>query len=266
MRERRWLCFFSRKQFTEVHVQTTQGTMLATLEAIQDFIDKYKDLLGDLATNGSRRQLDDVINQLTAFAATQDKSVVTGKAGTKQAKALRTALERDHMLKISRIAAVDLPVKPELSALHMPKGKPTVAKLVAAARSMATTAQLYAATFVAAGMHADFIAQLNAAADAVADFESARKQNHAERGTATTGLKYLLAAGNRVVGAIDAFMKSALKDNPPLLEGWAQVKKSRKPAAKPSTPPAPVPIPGAPPVQPGSATTAAAPATPPATQ
>lgn len=225
-------------------MQTTQGSVLDTLRAIQQFLDDNAAKLGNVVQSGTRRQLNQVVAQLAAFAATQSGKKTAGDVA--HAKALRVALVDDHMTVIARIAAVDLPQTPQLQNLRMPKGKLTLAKLVAYAHAMANTATPHSDIFVAAGMSPDFLAQLNAAADAVETFDSQRKQLRAGSTAATGGIKTSLSAASRIVSVIDGMVKTALKGDTTLLTFWSSVKKARKAVSRPASPPAPLTIPGTP--------------------
>jgi hypothetical protein len=75
-----------------------------------------------------------------------------------------------------------------------------------------------------------------------------RKASRVARGGATQGLKTLLSSGRRTVHALDAMVKSALKDDPALLAGWRIAKRVELvTGTRPATPPAPA-SPVAPPV------------------
>jgi hypothetical protein len=194
--------------------------------------------------------------------------LLASQGATRKKVATRQALLRDHMAKIARIAAADLPNVPELQPLRMPRGKPTVEKLAALASGMAKTAEPHAEVFIAAGLPNDFIDQPKAATDAMTNAISERTSSRGRRSGATVGLKQKLSAGRKIVYVLDAFVKSALKDDPVLVRNWNLVKRvprptGRAPSATPPTPatpgqasPAPTP---APPPAPG-ATPAPAPA------
>jgi len=144
---------------------------------------------------------------------------------------------------------------PELEPLRMPKGKPTVEKLASAAAGMAKTVEPYSDVFIAAGLPNDFIAQLNAATDAMTNTISERTSSRGRRSGATAGLKQKLSAGRRIVHALDAFVRSQLKNDPALLRDWNLVKRVPRPMGRPAgsttsappTPP-PTPVPTPPPV------------------
>jgi hypothetical protein len=93
---------------------------------------------------------------------------------------------------------------------------------------MAKAATPFAGVFVAAGVPADFVTRLDAAADALLVSLSDRAQSRGKRSGATKGLKSQLASGRKIVHILDAFVKSALKDEPALLANWNAVKRVRK--------------------------------------
>ena len=71
-------------------MQTGQGSRLDTLRAIQQFIDDNGVKLSAIVTSGTRRQLDQAVADLSAFAAKQSGATVGGDGA--QAAALRDAL------------------------------------------------------------------------------------------------------------------------------------------------------------------------------
>jgi hypothetical protein len=233
-------------------MQTTQGSMLQSLRAVQAFLDQNAEPLASVVKTGARQQLADAIAVLSGHASDQTGSNLASQGATLKQRALREALLRDHMAPISRIARADLPVTPEVEPLRMPKGKPTVERLAAAAHGMAKAATRFTEVFVAAGLPLDFVAQLNAATDAMLATGTERMQRRGLRSGATQGLRQKLSAGRRIVHVLDAFVKSALKDDPSLLANWNVVKRVQKttgraaitvvpPVKPPSTPTAPAP-------------------------
>jgi hypothetical protein len=177
---------------------------------------------------------------------------------TQKQYALREALLRDHMAVIVRIAKAKLTPTPEVAPIRMPRGRPTVERLSAAANGMAKAAEPFAAVFIAAGLAADFIAQLTAAADALVASMSHRTQSQGSRRGATTGLQATLIAGRKIVHVLDAMVTSALQGNPALLSNWNSVKRVRITPTRPNTPAPETPV------TPTTSTTPTAPVTPPA--
>ena len=66
-------------------MQTTQGSVLDTLRAIQQFLDDNAAKLGGIVQSGTRRQLDQTVSSLAGFAATQSGKKTAGDVA--QAKA-----------------------------------------------------------------------------------------------------------------------------------------------------------------------------------
>ena len=169
-------------------MQTTQGSVLESLQAVQTFLTDNADRLAGVVKTGARQKLDEAIAELTTHAEEQQGSHLAAQGNTQEKRNLQLVLRRDHMAPIARIARAELPPTPAVEPLKMPKGRPTVARLAALADGMANAAAPFADTFISAGLPTDFIAQLRAATTALAAVAE-RNQNRGKRGGATTGLK-----------------------------------------------------------------------------
>lgn len=222
-------------------MRTVQGSMLQSLRTVDAFLEEHADKLAGVVSSGSRQKLNDAIAELQSHAAEQTGSGLASQGATRKQLALRKALLRDHMAPIARIAKADLPQTPEIEPLRMPKGRPSIEKLAAAAYGMANAAAPFIGVFTTAGLPADFIAQLGNAADALVLSLSERSQSRGRQSGATKGLKSMLSAGRRIVHVLDAFVKSALKDDPALLANWNSVKRVQLVAVRPATPTPPAP-------------------------
>jgi hypothetical protein len=226
-------------------MQTMQGNMLQSLRNVAGFLDQHADRLPGVNQGGARQELDGAIAELEAHASNQSGSSLGSQGATQRHRTLRLALVRDHMLPIARIAAASLPHTPELQPLRMPAGRPSAQKLAAAAHGMAEAATNYATVFTRTGLPEDFLARLTAASDAMIASLGERSKNRVVRRGATEGLKTKLQAGRRVVGVLDALVRSALAGDDVLLASWKSAKRiqrvgtSRQPATPPATPPAP---------------------------
>lgn len=229
-------------------MQTQQGITLETLRAIQLFLDKHAERLGDVQKSGSRRQLDQAVLDLANLATSQATNA-TASSGVEKAKQLRTRLIEQHMLPIARIAAVDLPRTPELGKLVVPRGSPTPERLVQAAHTMRKIATPFAQIFIDAGMPPDFLAELDDAAEAFAKFSAQRKGSVGVGKAATKGIRDTISRGSRVITALDGLMRKALDPHAPedklIRTEWLSVKKVRKAASRSAMPLEPVPIPPA---------------------
>ena len=227
-------------------MQTTQSSMLKSLWAVQAFLNDHAAQLGGVVTTGAWQRLLSAIAALAAHATEQAGKAVVTRTSLITQETLSTALRQDHMAPIARIAKADLASTPELDAFRMPRGRPNAPKLVAAATGMAQAAVPYASTFVAAGLPADFVAQLNTASDALVAAVGDGSLSRGKRNEATAGLKRKLSDGRKVVNILDAFVTTALKDNPELLRNWNTTKRVRytnRSAGSTTSTPVPVPTP-----------------------
>jgi hypothetical protein len=244
-------------------MQTSQGSVLESLQAVQTFLTDNADKLAGVVKTGARQKLDDAIVELTTHAEEQQGSHLAAQGNTQEKRSLQLVLRRDHMAPIARIARADLPPTPAVEPLKMPKGRPTVARLAALADGMANAATPFADTFISAGLPTDFIAQLRAATTAMVGAVAERNQNRGKRGGATTGLKQKLGRARRIVHVLDAFIQTALKDDQVLLSSWNIVKRVRRNTNRPATPATPPVVPPVtPPVTPSATPPVAPPATP----
>jgi hypothetical protein len=194
--------------------------------------------------SGARQELDDAIAELSTHLSDQTGNSISAQVATQRHQTLRTVLLRDHMAPIARIARAKLPRTPEMAPLRVPSGRPTLARLVGAARGMAEAAAPFAAVFTAAGLPADFLAQLDATTTALVEAANDRLQHRGKVKGATEGFGTTLTTARRTVSVLDAFVRTALKDDPSLLANWRRVK--RVPSARVrSVPVTPLPVPGA---------------------
>jgi hypothetical protein len=232
-------------------MEAKQANMLQSLESIQAFLEENADTLARVVNTGAKQRLADAIADLAAHVTKQSGSSIASNAATKRGLDLRHTLMLDHMEPIARIAKAELPRTPGIDALRMPRGQPSTQQLAAVARGMAAQAEPHADLFVAAGLEKDFIAQLTAATDALLASVEERLQSRGKKSGATKGLTDKLAAGRRIAGVLDSFVKKALrKEDPALLANWKVVKRVRKttvrPAAATTLPPTPAPVPALP--------------------
>ena len=132
------------------------------------------------------------------------------------------------MAPIARIARLELPRTPELSALRTPRRHPTIARLAEAEYAMARVAQPHAEIFLKAGLPAEFAARLGAVTDEMLASVQLRDASIGKVIGATSGVQDRIAEARRLVHVIDAFVRTALKDNASLLANWNGVKRVPK--------------------------------------
>ena len=96
--------------------------MLESLRSVEHFLDENGDKLTAVVNTGARQRLTAAITDLSTHVSEQTGSNLAAQGATQKKEALRQSLIRDHMSKIARIAAADIPNLPELSPLRMPHG------------------------------------------------------------------------------------------------------------------------------------------------
>jgi hypothetical protein len=206
---------------------------------VRTFLDDHANTLAGVAKSGARTRLDETIAGLAAHLDNQGKSNIAARKSTRSQQALRAVLLRDHMSVIARIARATMPNTPEIAALRMPKQSVSVARLAAAAHEMANGAEPLAAVFVGEGLPSDFVTQLKAAADALLSARDDLGNSTGRRTGATAGLKSGLTAARKVVGVLDAMVRTALKGQPGLIADWKSISRVKKVTVPGSAAPAP---------------------------
>jgi len=204
-------------------MQTAQGNMLDSLRSVKKFLEHNSDKLGDVIRTGIQAELLQTISELEAVSEAQTAGAAVAKNALKVKRALRHALIHDHMTVVSRIGRAKLPGTPQFENLKMPRGTLSSARLTEAAYEMANSAAENEGIFVAAGLPADFVARMKAAADALTEARMRRAFAKANRTIASQALKTKLSSARKLVYVLDAMVKSAIASDPTLLPGWKQV-------------------------------------------
>jgi hypothetical protein len=211
---------------------TAQAEILTSLRSTQTFLDEHAEALDGLAHSGTRRRLDAAVAALADDVADQAGSALEAQSETQRVHALRRALVRDHLLPLARIARASALTMPELAPFRIPRGKPSVERLAAAARGMAEAAAPYAAVFIDAGLREGFGDRLIAAAEAMIAAVGVRSGHRSRRAGATAGIRSALSAGRRAVRVLDALIASAWADEPWRLAAWRSATHVRRTPAR----------------------------------
>jgi hypothetical protein len=206
-----------------------QSHVLETLRQVQVFLDANATAIGP-AFASSRRNLDDVVTQLTTYANAQEVGTISSRGETAKQRALRDALREDHMEPIAEVARQKLRDVPEFRALVMPPSNATSTQLIARATAMAEAAQAHEQVFKEIGLPDDFIASLRTLAAEVAQSIDDRKQHASKRSGATAGLDAEEKRGRGVLRLINALVVPRLRKSEALLAEWRSAKRvPRKP-------------------------------------
>lgn len=220
-------------------MKTTQGNMLLSLRNVQGFLQSNASQLAAVVATGVNTRLNAAITALTGHATDQTETLIQAKGSTRTQLSLRTSLLRYHMAPINRIAKLELGNTPELQPFLMPKGTPTLERLKALADGMSKAAAKYTDTFVAAGLPADFIPQMDSVSTEMVQAQSVRSQTTGRRKGATTSLRTLFTNARKIVHVIDTFVHKAAPNDPGLLSNWNLVKRVPKTGGRSAAPAAP---------------------------
>jgi hypothetical protein len=237
---------------------------LATLTRVAVFLANLPPgtTAGDFAT--SLAELEEIVTELSAHAATQDTQTRLSRADTQGlAEACRKL--REHQMKPIASAAAALLKAPAGydKALRMPKGKMRLQVQIAAATAMGAAATPQAALLIQHGLAPDFLARLAAATAVVQAIMNRRAQYLVDRSGATQGVKSALKRGRVLKKMLNAIIIPAIEHDPVLLGAWRTAKGTLRPVTPIGYVGPTADAAGVAPVPPPSVATQEAPAAPP---
>jgi hypothetical protein len=198
---------------------------LNTLSRVQRFLDQNGPTLGDINASGYRKILDDVVGKLSAHAADQTTTKRAAAAEAAKERVLRNALKLNHMRPVATVANAQLRQVPDFVALKMPPRNATSRTLISWAAAMKTAAGEYSDAFIGAGLPADFLDQLQAAADALGNSLTNRTSNGAAQRGATIGLDAEATRGRQAVKVLDSLVEPLIQGNLALLGQWTAARR-----------------------------------------
>jgi hypothetical protein len=201
------------------------SVVLSTLQNVQEFMTTNASALGRLNTSASRRALDALEGDLSRYAASQTRSASGRKAAIARQRMLKSVLLVRYLRPISAIAEAQLAQSPAFREMTLPPRLKGTPQLLAAAAAMAGAAAQYAATFIDAGMSTDFIAELEAAAEALKAGATVKGSVSASQLGATGALKATTKQARKIVKQVDALMQPLLASDIALLTRWKATKR-----------------------------------------
>ena len=203
-----------------------------SLLRVQEFLDTNAGAVGATATSAGRKELDAAIAALTDCTNVQASTDLrlTGKVNNE--RALETSVRNEHMKPVATFARARLRGSPEIATLIRPLQNLHGARLVRAARAMATAAASYSDAFTAAGVPADTVEQLASAADVLQAAVTDRANAKVNRIRATKAIEEQLRAGGEAVRILHAIVSKQFASDPTFLAGWDAARRvTRKPGA-----------------------------------
>src|SRR5436305_2623919 len=114
-------------------MRSQQGSTQQTLQRVQVFLDGQKGRLDAVNASSARRNLDDIVAQITGHIAAQDGGARGGLGETASLAVLRQSLRFQLMAPIAVVAKQRLRDVPEFRALQLPRGNLGIVALMGAA-------------------------------------------------------------------------------------------------------------------------------------
>jgi len=176
-------------------------------------------------------QLGEVVAGLRAHALEQSKGRSSVRESSASKSAARDELSR-RMDAVGRTARVIAYATPGFDdKFRTPRGIGDQA-LLTLARTFAADAEPLKAEFIKRGLAANFIQELNEAAD---DFDEAINQKVQHRGkqvAATAAIDGMVGRGVRIVRELDAFVRNTMADDSSALAAWESASHVERPTRR----------------------------------
>lgn len=211
------------------------------LTRVRDFGTSHAAAFPDASLGGQLfAEIDAVIAELTAQAATQNVGLSTAREGTSSKASARTAL-RERLAAVSRTAramAVDTPAIGK--KFRMPSGTGDQV-LLNAARAFVTNATPLAEEFIKHELPENFLADLQADIAELEQAISARHQSTETHVSATAAIDAAFERGLNALRKLDAIVRNKFRNEPIILAAWTSASHVPHRAHKstPEPPPAP---------------------------
>jgi hypothetical protein len=197
----------------------------ATVQSVVNFVHDNAVRLGIVATSGVVQKLEGLLVVFTGHQGEQVDRSRQARAATQVHYANRKSLLRQHMAGVVAVARAEDETYPELRVLRMPPTNSSVTRLLAAAQEQRTGAAEHADVFIAAGLPADFLAQLDSAIAGMLQALEERKDVFGKAVGATRGIRTTIAAARKQIQILDKLVKTALAGDDSLLRNWEQIKR-----------------------------------------
>jgi hypothetical protein len=227
-------------------MQLKYSQFLAALRQTQNLLDTNTAVLGTINASGARRDLDAAVTQLEALGETQGSHRTQARGERTNELRLARALRRQHIRPIVRIARAKVPEVAQLSAMNLPPLKTNSTALATQAGAIADAVQSHVQVFVDAGLPADFIPRMRAAAGQLVKSIGGKGDHRTQRIGATTALDKEVQQARRVVAVLDGLVRAQLDEQEPLVSQWRSASRAISGGGSSANPPVVVLQPPAP--------------------
>lgn len=166
------------------------------------------------------KELSACLGNLIRHGGTQDDAMRASREATRRAHEAATALRREGLHPIARLAVLLFPKgSSERAGFRMPE-KRSYDSLIAAAAGFAGRAAEHKAKFIEAGLSEDFVERLQATADELRAALDEKAKNFGRRIAATEGAEVEYARGRKIVRYLDTMVTPIWEGTPVRLKEW----------------------------------------------
>ena len=210
-------------------MKSRQRRVIEAYQRVQGFLQAHP--LSPPGDYGEPKQmLDDAVVRLTDHSREQVSGSRMRRAGRENETALRRVLREQHLRPITLIAQAQLEGSPGLEeALLMPAPTLPTIKLVAVAESFHRAVTPYESLFVRSGRPADFLAQLEAATQALQQALQSKERHLATQIGAGAGLNDEIVQGRRAIKMLEAIVRTSFPTANDVLAEWRSARRIRRP-------------------------------------
>jgi hypothetical protein len=225
-------CVFSRVQFSEKHMKSTEGRAASALTNSAHYLDNHPDALGELRNTPARQQLDRANAAIQVHRLAQETATRMRGVHATQQQQLTAEIRDSFMKPIAAYARKSLRGSANFAALTASGRSRNGMALVTAARSMATAAAPLVPHFTEAKFPPDVMQQLAALADQLETSITEKHATKADRVVATDGIVAAVKSGRDAVAMLDPVVTRMLRSTE-LLAGWKMVKRTPRSTVSP---------------------------------
>ena len=168
-------------------MQRQHARLIEALERVEGFLEENGELMAGVITSKAHENFSASRQRMVEHMTAQEQYTRGIRSGVAVKGRLADLLVRKHMRPIAIISRKQLPHVGEFSALKLPRQRRQLSTLAAAAYGMARAAKVHEATFLEAGLPADFVDQLVAATDALKEAITDKGRAEGARVKATRG-------------------------------------------------------------------------------
>ena len=208
-------------------MNTRQKQVMDSLVRVRAFLDAHP-ASGALSYANAREMLDEVMQRLRGNAGAQISGRELGRGEVRRQRDQIALILDRHMRPIVTIARSQIRPESDVAlpaALRMPRQPLGPTKTLAACDGMIEAARQFEAVFVANGLSADFLAQFQAARDALERIMGTRATQVNTHVAARAGLQVELRRGRRAVERLDAIVRGSFRGDFITLSAWRGAKR-----------------------------------------